>query len=318
MRNAKPITVGLELEMTKLSVAAATIFEQRGFGRRSDRSILDKSGNHLPMSGPGAGVELVTPILTVDTSLSPDGDSDEFDFSGIRPVIKDLCSCAASVNSSCGVHVHVGRPNGETTEWNPRRIPNQPGGPMSEWKPGHIRTMLLIGLGLENNVFSIVPESRRQRHHCRRIREIYDSASIQAYYPINNLRPRKHENPQRYCWLNLIETRRPSDPEENRVGYARSKAFGTFEIRALGETSNYEYIEAWVEMWVKIAAAVAYLPAESAALRCLYSGWLQPDIDNLMRLKDKHERTDAVTNRSVLPNILPMAATVTNGNGENE
>ena len=288
--------------MLKLSSFAAPLINSRNFGRRTDSSIADKNGVPLPKSGPLAGVELVTPILEVDTHLSPDGDECQFDLDQVGPVVRDLLDCAQTINSSCGLHVHLGRPNGEQTDWNPRRIPGLgSGGPASEWKPGHIRTMLLIGLGLENTVFNLVPESRKQSRHCRKLREVYTNQSIQAYYPLTNLQPRKQDNPQRYCWLNLIETRRPQHPEEERIGYARSKAFGTFEVRAMGETVDHEYIMAWVKMWVKVAAAVAYLPAESAALRCLHSGWLQDDIDALRVLKEKHEREIAPIVRSVLP-----------------
>jgi hypothetical protein len=303
MKTVKPITVGLELEMLKLTPVASRLIEVNNFGRRTDASIADKNGVLLPKHGPGAGVELVTPILEAHASLSPDGDECEFDVSTIASNVRSLLACAATYNSSCGLHVHLGRPNGETTEWNPKRLLGVTGGPASEWKPGHIRTMLLIGLGLENIIFNLVPESRKQSRHCRKLREVYTNQAIQAYYPLTNLHSRKQENPQRYCWLNLIETRRPQDPAEERVGYARSKAFGTFEVRALGETVDYDYIMAWVKLWVKVAAAVAYLPAESAALRCLYSGWLQNDIDDLRAKKEKHEREVAPDVRSILPNV---------------
>ena len=301
MKNSKPITVGLELEMLKLAPGAPRIIDAHNFGRRTDSSIADKAGNPLPKSGPGAGIELVTPILEVETFLSPNGDKCQFDLEPVSPIVQDLLGCAQTINSSCGLHVHLGRPNGEQTDWNPRRMTGLGGGPASEWKPGHIRTMLLIGLGLENIVFNLVPESRKQSRHCRKLREVYTNQAIQAYYPLTDLQPRKHDNPQRYCWLNLIETSRPNDPEEERIGYARSKAFGTFEVRALGETVNFDYVMAWIKMWVKVAAAVADLPAESAALRCLHSGWLQDDIDALKVLKERHERYDAQMIRSVLP-----------------
>jgi hypothetical protein len=301
MRNSKPITVGLELEMLKLTPHAPRFIEMRNFGRRHDASIADKQGKLLPKTGLGAGVELVTPILEVETLVAPDGEPGEFDFTRITPVVKDLLACAQVYNSSCGIHVHVGRPNGEQTDWNPRRLQGQIGGLASEWKPGHIRTMLLIGLGLENIIFNLVPESRKQNTTCRRLRELYANKDIAAYYPLVNLNTRKYNNPQRYCWLNLIETRRLQDPNEERVGYARSRAFGTFEIRALGETVNFEYVMAWTQLWVKIAAAVAYLPSESAALRCLYSNWLQEDFDKLTALKAKHEREVAPIVRSVVP-----------------
>jgi hypothetical protein len=107
------ISVGLELEMTKISTAANMAFDQHNFGRRTDASICDNAGNPLPRHGPNVGIEIVTPILEASVELSPNGDADKFGFDKIRPVIKDLTACAASVNSSCGLHVHLGRPNGE-------------------------------------------------------------------------------------------------------------------------------------------------------------------------------------------------------------
>lgn len=314
MKNGKPITVGLELEMLSQHTIAQTIAERHNFGRRYDHSIADKNGVILPRNGPTAGVELVTPIMQVDTSIAPDCKPGDFDFLAVKPVVSDLTMCAKEYNSSCGLHVHLGRPNGETTDWNPRRIKGAPGGPASEWKPSHVRTMLLIGLAIEDRIFAVVPESRKVRQHCATIGSIYSSDEIQSYYPLTGLVPRKFDNKQRYCWLNLIETARPADPAEERIGYASSKPFGTFEIRALGETVDPDYIFTWVKLWVKIAAAVAYLPSESAALRCLYSNWLKADFDQLAKFKQQHEETVAPHVRSK----LPVRNGATNGNSFEE
>lgn len=297
MTDGKIITAGCELECVSLAPGAYRLAESEGFGRRYDRSIRGMSGEMLPEHGPGAPVELVTPIMEVRTDLSVDGKTRDFDDFSFMGKVHALSQCAGQINSTCGFHIHLGRPNGETTDWNPRRLPGQVGGPASEWKPGHVRTMLLIGLALEDKLFSVVPNSRQHSKHCQRIRAVYTTSDLEAYYPVGTPVPRKQLNDKRYCWLNLIETRRQADPSERRVGYARSKAFGTVEVRMLGETKDAAYLTAWSKLWVKIAAAVAYLPSETAAIHCLYSNFLQPDFDNLSRLKDRHERQVAPTCR---------------------
>jgi hypothetical protein len=171
---------------------------------------------------------------------------------------------------------------------------------MSEWKPSHVRTMLAICLGLEARIFGCVPKSRRDLHHCTPIRQVYSEEDLLSYYVVNGLDARKYKNKQRYCWVNFVETRRPANPTEERIGYASSQRYGTIEIRALGETANPHYFAAWTELWIKIAAAVAYLPAESAILRCCYSSWLEPNFMRLFQLKLRHENMDELANRSVV------------------
>lgn len=293
----KQITVGLELEMTRAGSFINNVAADK-FGRRSDSSILDQNGNKLPRNA--GQLELVTPILTADCDVSPNGDKCRFDTGLVENTVADLCRCADQVNSSCGFHVHLGRPNGETSTWNPRRLPNTAGGPASEWKPGHVRTWLIIGLGLEDQLFNVVPSSRRQVRHCRPIREIYSTDKLQAYYPLCNLASRKYNNPERYCWLNLVETCRKADPSEERVGYGSSTPYGTAEIRMLGETRDPAYAATWTRLWVKIAAAIAYLPAESAIMRCVYTNWLQPELQKLRQQRDYHENHVAPSCRSVL------------------
>lgn len=297
MNDGKIITTGFELECVNLASGSYRLADSEGFGRRYDRSIRGMAGEELPEHGPSAPVELVTPIIETRSELTADGRTREFSYGKMAASITALTSCANQVNSTCGFHVHLGRPNGEATGWNPRRMPGISGGPASEWKPGHVRTMLLISLALEDKLFALVPDSRKRSRHCRRIREVYSVSDLEAYYPVGNPAPRKHDNEKRYCWLNLIETRRQGDPGESRVGYARSEAFGTIEVRLLGETKDSAYCLAWAKLWIKIASAVAYLPSETAALHCLYSNFLQPDFDALSRLKAHHEEVIAPTCR---------------------
>ncbi len=286
------ITIGFELEISAPAPGWQNIVTANGFGVRQDSSILDDHGAQLPTRGTGAGIELVTPIyeLTV-TGI----DSDSPVISGFEAVINavtQLCAAATSVNSSCGLHVHLGRPNGERTEWNVNRRPNTPGGPMSEWKTAQVRTWLLIGRLMEQSVFSMVPDSRAHRRHCQPISRAFRSEQLSSYYPLRNLRHRKHDNIERYCWLNLIETSRRGDPLETRVGYARSKPTGTVEIRALGETKDAQYICAWARLWTIIAASVAYLPSDFAIARCYPGSQITLGVTNaLLRMKAAHAAT---------------------------
>lgn len=293
------LTVGFELEIYRPAPTAKSTIQEHGFGTRADTSIKGPLGENLPNTG--LGLEVVTPIYDVPVEVSATDDSHQINSTSAIRGLEALCACARHVNSTCGFHVHLGRPNGEFTTWNPRRLPNVNGGAMSEWKPSQIRTWATVGLLLENKVFELVPESRKHVKHCRRIRQAYSSTDLYSYYVVNNLVARKHDNQQRYCWLNLVETRRPKSPVEERVGYASSANFGTVEIRALGETGSPQYLSAWVNLWLKVAAAIAYLPAECAILRCASSSWLQPEIDALAAHKLEHEQRVAPLVRSVIP-----------------
>lgn len=289
----KFLTSGLELEMVRTKTSAFDLIDTNTFGSRTDSSIRGKRAE------PTNGIELVTPIIEVAVDAA--GNDVRLDTSALRKAIHALSDCAAAVNSSCGVHVHAGLPNGESTLWNPQRLPNTPGGPASEWKPQQVRTMLAIGLGLEHKLFSVVPKSRHGNKQCRRISELYPDDAAAAYYPVNGLVPKKYDNPQRYCWLNLIETRRPSDPAEKRVGYARSTALGTIENRMLGETSRADYILAWSELWLTIAAAVASFTPEVAIIKCCHTRWLDSHFLQLAAFRARHDVEDLPTNQSALP-----------------
>ena len=301
MSKETKITVGFELEVYRLAPTARHIIDQAGFGTRIDSSIKGPNGQALPRTGSMAGTEVVTPIYEVEVEVSPADGSYKADLSAAQVGLQYLCNTAAQVNSTCGFHIHLGRPSGEPTTWNPRRLHGISGGQKSEWKPSQIRTWAAIGLLLENKVFELVPETRKSIRHCRRLAQAYAAEDLLSYYVVNHLKPCKQDNNQRYCWLNLIETRRPASPTEERIGYARSEAFGTVEIRALGETSSYSYTLAWLNLWTKVAAAIAYLPPESAVIRCASSSWLQPEIDALHAEKDRHEQFSAPINRSVIP-----------------
>ena len=308
---AQSITVGLELECLQVTPECSRIIEKHGFGTRTDSSIKDKFGHDLPKVGRGAAVELVTPIYEVGVKVNqPSIVLFEPQINRVDSIVADLCHCAQQINSTCSTHVHLGLPNGERTDWNPRRLRGIDGGPASTWKPGQVRTMLMLGLCLEEKLYSCVPLTRKQSWYSKSIKNVYSDEDIQAYYPTGVLKAKKPDNPKRYCWLNLIETRRPADPLEDRIGYVRSKAFGTIEIRMMGETTNVDYIQTWVRLWLKIAAAVAYLPAEVCAIKCLHSSWLNPDFAALSEFKNTHERLVAPTCRSVL--AQPPSAT-TNG-----
>ena len=191
-------------------------------------------------------------------------------------IIEDLCACAETVSPTCGLHVHLGRPAKIKEGENP------PFGVKSEWSPQHTRTWLSICAMLEEKLFKLVPESRKNSRHCRQITKIFDDNAMSAFYPIGSTVARKYENPQRYCWLNLIETRRRGTSS----GGASGPATGTVEVRMLGNTRRFTYIWHWVQLWVKIAALIAYVPPELAISHCVLSSTLKTDMEGLLAIKE--------------------------------
>ena len=272
------ITFGLELEGLVATPASATYISK--FTKRFDHSIVRDDGSPLPRTlEEGGGFEFITRPLVADVSMSNTGENLTVTYpDGGDTDVMQLCDCVAHVNRSCGVHVHLGRPSRDNFL-------------MSKWEPERVRTMLAIGLMIEDKVFDVVPNSRRNTRHCAVIRSRYSDSDLTAFYPTGNVVARKYDNPKRYCWLNLIETRRVGT--ETRPGRGASVSAGTIEIRALGHTRDAAYIWAWTKLWIKVAAYVAYLPSSLAVMRTMVD--LEADFRALAKFKWTHQESTAVT-----------------------
>lgn len=252
------MTFGLELEAVRLSAEAPALLSRHNFATHFDRSIKGRNGEDLPRSiAAGGGAEIVTPPIFYEVHGAQDGrnlrvmlETDQ------AQKVKDLCACAAEVNRTCGLHIHLGRPRQG----------------VSVWGPEHTRTMLAIGLHLEDTLYALCPASRVQSAYCKPIRACYRPDELGSFYPMGTVHPVKYRNPKRYCWLNVIETRRSNSP-------------GTIEIRMLGNVRRYEYVFAWVKLWCKIGAMVAWLPSSLSMLHCCYSGALADELAAVRQAK---------------------------------
>lgn len=263
----KTITLGAELELVKLAPESARLMAEHQFVQHYDRTIRGRNGEELPRSiEAGGGCELVTGVLTVPVRMSDTGDGYTADFGVAHPVLRDLCACAAEVNESCGFHLHLGRPS-------------EAG---SVWKPNHVRTMLFIARFLEETLYDLCPSSRRGNQYCKSIAQDYAICDFASFYPVGVVRPRKYDNPKRYCWLNLIETRRQGTERSGASG----PALGTIEIRMMGNVRRHRYVQAWAELWVKVAAYVAYLEPSLAISRCCYGGSLEAELSKVREVKN--------------------------------
>src|SRR5574343_299883 len=266
--NAK-FTFGLELEVVKLSDQSHDIIARRGFTRRFDRTIKGHEGQTLPENiDEGGGCELIRRPIEIDIACDQDGRNMRINWNDAEDIVRDLAHCAREVNSSCGLHVHLGRPD-RTEE-------------RSKWNPEQVRTMLTIGTRIEDKLMDLVPESRRRNEFAARISEKYTEDDLCSYYPMGEVHPRKYDNPKRYCWLNLIETARRGT--SNQPGRANGPATGTIEIRLLGNVRRFNYMWAWTQLWCKIGAIVAYCPSSLAINHCQYK--LTADFDNVKRIKN--------------------------------
>jgi Putative amidoligase enzyme len=251
----------MELECTALTSNAATLSNQHGFNIHDDATVRDNRGNPT-------GREIVTQPLVVSMECGNDGSNLRIDYGDTQEVVRALCACAHSVNKTCGVHVHLGRPMANAEQ-------------KSKWEPERVRTFLAIGLLIEERIFTLVPPSRHSNRYCTKIRDVFTDQDIKSYYPVGEVLPRKMSNPKRYAWLNLIETKRVGT--DARAYRQASEATGTIEVRLLGNTRRFDYIWAWTVLWTKIAAYVAYLPSSLAINHCVLASSLEPEISNVLR-----------------------------------
>jgi hypothetical protein len=302
------ITVGLELECSVPSPNYKRIVMEQNFSERYDASIKGRRGEDLPRRvEDGGGLEVVTPVYDIHVAGDSEGKRLRLNYGNLEARIYDLCACALEINESCGVHVHLGRPQAASTP-----PPAPPPGAVavsrrgaasravatvannatsalapSLWKPDHVRTMLAIGLLLEEKLFKLVPQSRLSSTHCAPIRSKFSPTDLQSFYPLGEVHARKCDNAKRYCWMNLIETKRQgTDPVP---GHMASPATGTIEIRMLGNTRRPNYIFAWTKLWAKVAAYVAYFPATFAIMHCCLTNSIEPELAEVENFSSRAE-----------------------------
>lgn len=273
------LTFGLELEVVKLTDEAAELINRHGFQRRYDRTIRGHRNEELPDSiDCGGGCEVITKPIAVGIKCNQDGNHMQIDYRGADQIVRDLCKCAKEVNTSCGLHVHLGRPV-SSAELGPFGV--RP----SKWEPERVRAMLAVATMIEPKLFDVCPDSRKNNRYCLPIARSYPEKDLTSYYPVGEVVARKYDNQKRYCWLNLIETQRKgSDP---RVGRGAGPATGTIEIRMMGNVRRFNYIWAWTQLWLKIAAYVAYVPSSLALMHCVIGDSLKTEFELLARLKEE-------------------------------
>ena len=257
----KELTFGVEVEAVSLTPEADQIIRRRGFNRHFDRSIVGSNGESLPRD---QAAELVTPPLIASVTLPTNlNDRNVINVSTSEEnAIADLCRCVQKVNKSCGIHVHLGLPTDDGS---------------SKWTLEQIQTFLTVGVVLENRLFNLCPDSRKSNRYCYPIANMYPTSMFKSSDPVGTVSPSKYQNNKRYCWLNLTEVKRKDvDP----------RAPGTVEIRMLGNTKRYPYVMAWIKLWLKIAAYVAYTPAGYAVSALAFSDVLDPELNALKAIKD--------------------------------
>jgi hypothetical protein len=210
------------------------------------------------------GGEYITGVLT--------GDSGMKQLNKVCNILSENCT----INSKCGVHVHIG--NLKFTKEN-------------------IVYMYILGKLLENEIFSIMPKSRRNNSYCRALKDLglrftelrkstpfaYD-VQIDEYFNLvfkevsgGRLPDRKinklynhpsgskcgyDKNAQRYCWLNFVTAM--FDTKKKADSY-------TLEFRIHYATLNYIKIKNWLKICV---AFVNFAENHQASIRRGY--WMNP------------------------------------------
>lgn len=275
------ITFGLELEIVRLSEEAPDIINRRGFQRRYDRTIKGHRGEDLPETGDLAGSEIITRPITVGLEMDQNGQHMRIDWREAQAIVLDLSKCAKEVNLSCGLHIHLGRPKGDD---------NGPFGvKSSKWTPAQQRCWVAIGALMEEQLFAVCPDSRKNNRYCRKIKAAFNERELGSFYPVGQVTPRKYDNEKRYCWLNLIETQRQGRAE-SRIGRGDGPATGTVEVRMLGNVRRFNYIWAWTQLWVKVASYVAYLPTEQAINQLIVCNAVRTEMETLQRIKQENQK----------------------------
>lgn len=258
-----PLTFGVELECAAYSPNARLIAEHNGFTPTHDGSINAIGREHG---------EIITGVLTAkfDSNKVTVADS-------AKEKIEALCKCADAVNASCGLHVHLG--NG---------IP-------SCWNASQIRTFMAVALFNENRFFNLVPDSRTNLRFCRRITELFTPDDFSSEMPILSANNNKYNNPKRYCWINFVETVRHGESTDG----ASRPGLGTIEIRLLGNTRRFDYVWAWINLWLFIAGHISSTDSSRAIMGLTAGNVMKPYLDAVYRAKTAPE------NRKVLSNKFP-------------
>lgn len=282
------ISFGLELECVQTTAEAQNVINEHRWLVRHDGSVRGQQNEELPDS-----LEIITRPLSVAVHCGQDGSDLSIDADSLRSVagtVSDLCRCAAVVNKTCGFHIHLGKPGKDDSDWDVKK---------SDWGPERTRTMLIIGLLMEERLFRACPPSRAQSAYCQPIGTAYTRAELGSYYPMGATLPNnKYDCHKRRCWLNLVETRRKGT--DHRLLRGLSHGLGTIEVRLLGNTNNPEYALAWVLLWLKIAAYVAYLPSSLAILRCIATGSIASELNDVITLKNQYD-TETVQGLTCAP-----------------
>ena len=250
MSKLPEITLGFEFEFYSRGQDFDKVVKSENLGIRTDSSIQDSNGNRAI-----DGVEIVTPAYFVNP---PSADE----------IIANVSKFAAlgNVNSSCGVHIHIGNPiktdtgSYEMCSWNPQRLPKGTSY-KSKWDEKHVLSWIIAGQYIEAlGIYNCVPPSRSINQNCVKINQAYTNKCLNSNDPVGSVHTRKYKNCKRYCWINLIETKRKKDAKETRIGYAASEGLGTVEIRLMGEMPNSQVISTWTRIWVEVAYIILTTP----------------------------------------------------------
>jgi len=146
----------------------------------------------------------------------------------LRDLVKDR---EMRVGPSCGFHVHIS-PNG---------LSKDKAKAWAGW-------MVTLARMIEDKVFESVPNSRRDNSYCRRLKSTKHSIHSRRYCRS------KYSNDDRYFWINVVEMMRPG-------------GLRTVEIRLLGSTRRFVWLQAWVAVCLYMARISSDLMSDPSSLQ---------------------------------------------------
>lgn len=213
-----------------------------------DGSLKDEHGNCY-------GGEYVTGVLRGDMGLLH-----------LKKITERLVSSNCGVNNKCSIHIHIGNIN---------------------WSAEQIMLAWALGCQLEDELFTMMPHSRRNNEFCQLLKAKYpleiDFKGLKSLTPLDEkistqriyndiyslvvsgthsmpnadcnkmsnhpegAKQRYNHNAQRYCWLNFVPL---------MFNIRDNNDARTIEFRCHSSTLNYKKIENWLKICVSFVSLI--------------------------------------------------------------
>ena len=219
-------TFGVEIEFISNNNQITTVEEINQYLENNDASIrmygasysdCDSSKWRLKtdssVSGNGYGLEVVSPILQGDQG-----------YSDLMLVMNAINNTGATINRSCGLHIHVG---------------------VSDWRIKHFKNLFKRYTKFERSIDSVMPNSRRDSNngYCRSTARCFDTYNLKNAFSV-------------------IDSKKTARDIRNHIGTRYTKLnidsfwkHGTIEFRHHAGTTDSVKIANWLKLCMTMVQA---------------------------------------------------------------